>query len=86
MEAKASTKLRPKSFKAKVNISFLDCAACCGPQIIGCYAPNGDHCERPLEIGNSLSFENALVTVADNFRIREGTVIKNCTDIMPHPH
>lgn len=23
---------------------------CCGGQIIGCYAPNGEHCERPLEV------------------------------------
>lgn len=23
---------------------------CCGAQIIGCYAPNGEHCERPLEV------------------------------------
>ena len=23
---------------------------CCGPKIIGCYAPSGEHCERPLEV------------------------------------
>ena len=51
MEAKSKAKLKPLKFTAKINVKFFDCAACCGPQIIGCYAPNGDHCERPLEIG-----------------------------------
>ena len=23
---------------------------CCGAHIIGCYAPTGEHCERPLEV------------------------------------
>ena len=23
---------------------------CCGSQIIGCYAPTGEHCEKPLEV------------------------------------
>ena len=29
---------------------------CCGTQIIGCYAPTGEHCERPLEVCVYLSF------------------------------
>ena len=23
---------------------------CCSAHIVGCYAPNGEHCERPLEV------------------------------------
>ena len=55
MEAKSKGKLKPKTFTVKINIKFFDCASCCGSQIIGCYAPNGDHCERPLEIGKKLA-------------------------------
>ena len=28
---------------------FITCR-CCDGNIIGCYAPNGEHCERPLEV------------------------------------
>ena len=28
---------------------FVTCR-CCDGNIIGCYAPNGEHCERPLEV------------------------------------
>ena len=51
LDAKSQAKLKPTTFKAKINTKFFDCASCCLSQIIGCYAPNGDHCERPLEIG-----------------------------------
>ena len=51
IEKHASSVLKPKMFRAKLNTNFFDCASCCGAQIVGCYAPNGDHCERPLEIG-----------------------------------
>ena len=51
LEAKSQAKLKPMTFTAKINMKFFDCAKCCLSQIIGCYAPNGDHCERPLEIG-----------------------------------
>jgi len=63
MEAKSKAKLKPMKFTAKINLKFFDCAACCGPQIIGCYAPNGDHCERPLEIG--LRHDSAFASIYD---------------------
>ena len=32
--------------------------SCCGSNIIGCYAPNGEHCERPLEVSSEFHFKS----------------------------
>ncbi|XP_065061836.1 uncharacterized protein LOC135688772 isoform X1 [Rhopilema esculentum] len=63
MEAKSSAKLKRTEFTIKLNIKFFDCARCCGTNIIGCYAPNGDHCERPLEIG--MRCDSAFASIYD---------------------
>ncbi|KAJ3034252.1 hypothetical protein HDV00_005245 [Rhizophlyctis rosea] len=41
----------PRPITAKVKFNLLDCARSCDNNIAGCYAPNGVHCEKPLEIG-----------------------------------
>lgn len=55
--------MKPKSFKVAINMLFFDCAKCCGPQIVGCYAPNGEHCERPLEIG--VRCDSGIISIYD---------------------
>ena len=51
IEKQARTPLKEQELMVKINTTFFDCASCCDGQIIGCYAPNGDHCEKVLEIG-----------------------------------
>lgn len=41
-----------RRYWVRLNNSYWKVAACCGKQISGCYAPNGDHAEKVLE--NSL--------------------------------
>jgi hypothetical protein len=55
--------VKPKTFTIALNTHFFDCARCCGAQIIGCYAPNGEHCERPLEIG--IRTDSAIASIDD---------------------
>jgi hypothetical protein len=38
-----------RRYWVRLNNSFWKVAACCGKQISGCYAPNGDHAEKVLE-------------------------------------
>ncbi|KAJ3282262.1 hypothetical protein HK104_010983 [Borealophlyctis nickersoniae] len=49
--ATASVGSQSRNVTAHVKVNFLGCAASCGANIAGCYAPNGVHCEKPLEIG-----------------------------------
>lgn len=41
----------PTTFRAAVNTTLFDCATSTGRQIVGCYAPTGDHAEKPLCVG-----------------------------------
>jgi hypothetical protein len=63
IEKQAQQPLKPQTFKCVLNTSFLDCMSCCGSNIIGCYAPNGEHCERPLEIG--MRHDSAIISIYD---------------------
>ena len=43
----------PSSFSSELSFIFFFfflSFRCCGPKIIGCYVPSGEHCERPLEV------------------------------------
>ena len=40
-----------KSYVVRLHLSYLEVASCCTPSITGCYAPDGYHCEKPLEAG-----------------------------------
>eukprot|EP00117_Sycon_ciliatum_P014808 scpid13882/ scgid3890/ len=51
----------PKEFSVVLHTSLFHTAQTCSGGIIGCYAPNGEHCERPLEIG--LRADNALASI-----------------------
>lgn len=48
----------------RMNNSFWKLAACCGKQISGCYAPNGDHAEKPLE--NALKSNLCFISLYEN--------------------
>eukprot|EP00727_Mastigamoeba_balamuthi_P010806 m51a1_g6348 putative C-tail anchored protein (1629) ;mRNA; r:72962-79031 len=50
-----------KTFVLRLNHSFFACSSCCGPAIVGCYAPQGDHAEKPVE--NALSARAAFVSL-----------------------
>lgn len=39
-----------KRYWVRMNNKFFSTASCCSSNIVGCYAPNGDHAEKPLEI------------------------------------
>ena len=53
LQEMSSKPSKAQNFTVKLNRSFYECSLCCGHQIIGCYSPvGGEHCERPLEIGN----------------------------------
>lgn len=61
---------RNQLIETKYNISIL-CVAiyvyycrCCGAQIVGCYAPNGEHCERPLEVCVTLYSQGYMGTIS----------------------
>ena len=56
-------KQQSKRFLVTLQRKFFDCVLCCGDGISGCYAPNGVHAEKPLEIG--LRVDAAIVSVVD---------------------
>eukprot|EP01105_Mastigella_eilhardi_P007821 TRINITY_DN194_c5_g1_i1.p1 TRINITY_DN194_c5_g1~~TRINITY_DN194_c5_g1_i1.p1 ORF type:complete len:1733 (+),score=377.66 TRINITY_DN194_c5_g1_i1:121-5199(+) len=37
------------AYRVRLLTAFLQTCACCGRAIVGCYAPDGDHAEKPLE-------------------------------------
>jgi len=41
----------------------VNSANCCGKSIVGCYAPDGDHAEKPIE--NSLKSNLGFISVYD---------------------
>jgi hypothetical protein len=64
-----------KEYVARFSLSSLSTFSCCGPQIVGCYAPDGDHCEKPLEIG--LKSNQALLSIFDENIEGKPTEIEN---------
>ncbi|KAL5493303.1 hypothetical protein EMCRGX_G014460 [Ephydatia muelleri] len=77
-EEKAKAPITPRTFSVRLNTSFFDCARCCGAHIVGCYAPNGEHCERPLEIG--LRRDSAFACIYDE----AGLEIENLEMLFMH--
>jgi hypothetical protein len=71
-ESQSIAPVQPKTFVAVLHTSFFDCARCCGPKLIGCYAPTGEHCERPLEIG--MRQDSGFISIYDE----KGDEIENC--------
>ncbi len=72
-ETKPSQK---KTYWARMNNTFLRCVGSSANNIVGCYAPEGDHCEKPIEIG--IKANVAIISVfeenKDNEK-KEGTRI-----------
>ncbi|XP_062513876.1 uncharacterized protein LOC134189578 isoform X2 [Corticium candelabrum] len=64
--------VEPKTFTAMLHSSFFDCARCCGPKLVGCYVPTGEHSERPLEIG--MRQDSGFLSIYDE----KGEEIENC--------
>jgi GNAT superfamily N-acetyltransferase len=52
---------------ATLHHRFITCAATCTESISGCYAPNGDHCQKPLEVG--LRCNMAFVSIRDDEQV-----------------
>ncbi|XP_065897600.1 uncharacterized protein [Dysidea avara] len=77
-EKQARVPVKPKKFTVALNTNFFDSARCCGSQIIGCYAPTGEHCERPLEIG--LRCDSAVASIYNE----SNTEIENCEIMFTH--
>ncbi|XP_064383534.1 uncharacterized protein LOC135332129 isoform X2 [Halichondria panicea] len=77
-ESQSQVPVKPKTFTVTLNTSFFNCARCCGPQIIGCYAPNGEHCERPLEIG--MRCDSGIASICDE----SGLEIENAEILFTH--
>ena len=42
-------------------MTFLSTASSCGSSIVGCYAPDGDHCEKPIE--NAFKINAGMVSL-----------------------
>ena len=40
---------------AKFSSNFFDCVSSCTSSFSGCYVANGDHCEKPIEVGINLN-------------------------------
>ena len=53
-----------RRYWVRLNNSFWKIAACCGKQISGCYAPNGDHAEKGLE--NALKANVCFLSLYEN--------------------
>lgn len=53
-----------RRYWVRLNNSFLKVAACCGKQVAGCYAPNGDHAEKGLE--NALKANVCFLSLYEN--------------------
>lgn len=53
-----------RRYWVRLNNTFWNVAACCGKQISGCYAPNGDHAEKILE--NALKTNVAILSLYES--------------------
>lgn len=62
--AEGLTPPQRRRYWVRLNNSFWKVAACCGKQISGCYAPNGDHAEKGLE--NSLKANVCFLSLYEN--------------------
>lgn len=56
-----------RRYWVRLNNTFWNVAACCGKQIAGCYAPNGDHAEKALEnaIKSNVAFMSLYESKSD---------------------
>jgi len=55
--------------------SFFGCAATCSGSIVGCYAPSGDHCQKPLEAGLRANVMFIAVRGADGAEVESVEVL-----------
>eukprot|EP01114_Cavostelium_apophysatum_P014686 TRINITY_DN3869_c0_g1_i2.p1 TRINITY_DN3869_c0_g1~~TRINITY_DN3869_c0_g1_i2.p1 ORF type:complete len:1254 (-),score=367.64 TRINITY_DN3869_c0_g1_i2:254-4015(-) len=63
-------------FYIELNRSFLKCLGTCSPNVVGCYAPDGEHCEKVVEIG--LKANSAIIGVyQDAGEDEQGVEIEN---------
>ena len=53
-----------RRYWVRLNNSYWKVAACCGKQISGCYAPNGDHAEKVLE--NALKANTCFISLYES--------------------
>lgn len=60
-----------------INSSFFGITETCGSEIEGCYAPNGSHCEKPLEMG--LRADALVLSLRD---VSTGAELENCEALM----
>ena len=56
-------KKKKKGYWIRFNNTFLRTCCTCPIQIVGCYSPNGDHCEKPLEI--ALKANQAIISLGE---------------------
>lgn len=50
-EEEEITPSQKKKYWARFTSSFLNSVNSCSSNIVGCYSPDGDHCEKPIEMG-----------------------------------
>ncbi|KAH3732495.1 hypothetical protein Pelo_16673 [Pelomyxa schiedti] len=59
----SSTPNNQATYRVRLLTTFLQTAACCNSNIVGCYAPDGDHAEKPLE--NSIKANVAFASLEE---------------------
>jgi ribosomal protein S18 acetylase RimI-like enzyme len=67
-----------RHYWCRLNNTFFNKAACCGKSIVGCYAPDGDHAEKPIE--NALKANVTFISLFDESKENSrqlGTEIEN---------
>lgn len=69
-----------KSYWARMNNTFLRAAGSSSNSIVGCYAPDGDHCEKPLEIGLKSNLAILSIFEENKENPTEGKLITQAID------
>lgn len=64
-KAKQKGEDMPKAkYRVKLLSTFLQISDCCTNSIVGCYAPDGDHAEKPLE--NAIKANCAFASLSED--------------------
>jgi hypothetical protein len=72
--AKEPTSSKFRSYWVRFNNTFFRTASTSSNQIVGCYAPDGDHCEKPLEIGMKANAAMISIFEESKEKGKEGTI------------
>jgi hypothetical protein len=67
-----------KTYWARMNNTFLRCVGSTSNSIVGCYAPDGDHCEKPIEIGIKANL--AIISLFEESKDNENEGMKGIGD------